>query len=613
MTAPAQRFKVFRWRAIGPLLLCLVLLGVLWALFGDLLARRQAQATLEEMLGTQVDLASLTIREGDVAVDLGGLAIADPRDPMRNLLEAGTITIDLDPVPLAEKKLVINRLSLGGLQFLTARSTPARPADPNSPAARLLAATAGWAREKFQFPKLVMGRLDSATSLVLEPGQLGTVQAAQALATRVDSVQGAFERDLVALDLKGLVDSSSALATRLAALDPRKLGVSGVQSTVASVQQAIQRLERAEAALGTLERNARGSLGALQTGLQAVDEARRRDYAFARSLLQLPSLDAPDISGALFGRPSLNYFETALAYARVLERYVPPGLQPWKRPGPKRTRLDGTDVEFPKAADYPKFLLREGDVALAFGGPIPGRLTARAGGITSQPALLGLPATLALDGTLGDRGQVGVRVGAMLRHFGSAPTDSVSARLTGVSLPTIRFPDLPFGVTPGRSTLTASFTLAGDRLAGSWAISAPSVSWVADTARLRQASLLEGTVWKVLSGLTALEVRAELGGTIARPTLAIRSNLDEAIAARLRALVGEEVARAERLARDAVDRLVERQVGALSGKVSGLEGQITQRLPLEQGQLAAARKQLEGEIRRLTRGATGGIKLPGIQ
>jgi uncharacterized protein (TIGR03545 family) len=611
MTRP--RFKVFRWRAIGPLILFFILLGVLWTLFADTLARRQARANLEEILGTQVDLERLTIRETDVAVDLGGLAIADPRNPNRNLLEAGTITVDLDPVPLAEKKLVIDRLSLGDLRFFTQRATPARPADPNGPAARLLAETEGWAREKFQFPKLVMGRVDTARSLVLNPEQLGTVKAAQALAGRADSVKDAFEQELASLEVKSLVDSSKALATRLAALDPKKLGVGGIQSTVTSVQQTIARLERAQAALGNLEKSARSSLGALQSGLRDVDAARRRDYAFAMSLLELPSLDAPAISGALFGEPSTNYFETALAYAKVLERYVPPGLQPWKRPGPKRTRLDGTDVEFPKAEDYPRFLLRRGDVDLTFGGPVPGKLTAQAAGITSQPALVGVPATVAIDGALGDRGQIGVRLGAMLRRFGNNPKDSLAARLTGVSLPAIRFPDLPFGVDPGPSTLTASFALAGNQIAGVWAISSPRANWLVDSTRMNQASLVESTIWRVISGLTQLEVRAELGGTIESPTLNISSNLDDAIAARLRAILGEEVAKAEQKARDAVDRLVTQQVDALSGRVQGLEGEVTRRLPIEQEQLASVRKQLEGEVRRLTRGAAGGIRLPGLR
>ncbi len=608
MTRP--RFKVFRWRAIGPLLLCFLLLIVLWLVFADTVARKQAEVNLSEILGTQVDIGRLTLREGDVAVDVGDLAIADPRDPRRNLLEAGTVIIDLDPVPLTEKKLVIDRLSLTGLQFLTRRKTPARPADPNSAAGRLLSQTHAWAKEKFQFPALALGRLDSARNLALNPEQLGTVKAAEALAGRADSTRQAFEASLGQLQLKSLVDSSAALATQLAALDPKKLGLAGVQRTVASVQQSLDRLKQAEAQLKALEQSARGSLGALQQGLQDVDAARQRDYAFARGLLQIPSLDAPDVGAALFGEPSTGYFETALGYARLIERYVPPGLQPWKRPGPKRTRLDGTTVEFPKLAEYPRFLLKEGDVDLSFGGAVPGSLKATATGITSQPALVGVPATVNLSGSLGAERKVGVRLAAMSRHFGTAPKDSLSASLSGVLLPTIRFPNLPFGVNPGASTLSAGFSLAGDRIQGIWEISSSHATWLADSTRLKNASLVEGVIWRVISGLTDLRVRADLGGTIDSPTLAIRSNLDEAIAGQLRALVGEEIAKAELKAREAVDRLVNQQVSAVQGKVAGLASQVADRLPVERSQLESVQKRLESEVRRLTRGAAGGLTLP---
>lgn len=608
MTGP--RFKLFRWRAIGPLLLVCLLLVVLWVVFADALARRQAQAALSEMLGTQVDIGRLTIRETEAAVQLDGLAIADPRDPRRNLLEAGSVVIDLDPVPLTEKKLVIDRLSLQGLEFLTARQTPARPADPNSPAGRLLSQTGDWAREKFQLPSLVMGRLDSARSLALDPGQLGTIKAAETLAGRVDSTRQAFEEDLSQLQVQALVDSSTALVAELSALDPRKLGVAGVQRTVVSVRQSMDRLRRAESRLKDLEQSARGSLEALRQGLQEVDAARQRDYAFARSLLQLPGLDAPEVSAALFGAPSLSYFEAALGYARILERYVPPGLQPWKRPGPSRTRLDGTTVEFPKLAEYPRFLLKQGDVDLTVGGPVPGKLQATAGGITSQPALVGVPATVRITGALGAERQVGVQVAAMARHYGRDPKDSLAARLTGVSLPTIQFPNLPFGVNPGVSTFSASFSLAGDRLQGSWEVVSSQATWLADSARLKNASVVEGVIWRVISGLTTLRVRAELGGSVEHPTLAIRSNLDEAIASQLRALVGAEVAKAERRAREAVDRLVAEQVDAVQLRMAGLTAQVTERLPLERGQLDTAHQRLEAEVRRLTRGAAGGLTLP---
>jgi uncharacterized protein (TIGR03545 family) len=605
-----RHLKVFRWRAVGPLLLFGLLLVVLYLIFAERIARSETESTLSETLGTEVDLASFRIREKDAAVDLGGLQIADPRNPKRNLIEAGTITVDLDPVPLAEKKIVIDELRLSGLRFLTERKNPARPADPDSPAGKLLRETEQWARDKFNFPKLAIGRIDSAKSLVLNPEQLGSVKAVRALVGAADSTRAAFDQRLAALQLKPLVDSSTALATRLAQSDPRQLGLAGAKSAITDVGQAIDRIKQARTNLADLETTAKASFGVLQQGLRDVEAARQHDYEFAKGLLQLPSFDAPDIGASLFGSQSTDYFQQALYYAQIIQRYVPPGLQPWNRPGPKRLRMAGTSVEFPKEKSYPRFLLRKGDIDLAAGAGGENQFKAEFGGITSQPELYGHPATLAASGWFAGEHPVGLDLALMSRHFGKAPKDSLVAAAHGVDLPAISLPGLPFAVHPGRANLALAFSLAGDRIAGAWEVSSNQATWTGDSTHLASASLVESTVWRVVSGLSELRVRAELGGTVSSPTLKVSSNLDDAIAARLRGLVGEELAKGEQKARDAVDHLVDQQVTALRGKVGDLQSQALARLPVEKGQLEEVQKQLETQLKRLAGSAAGGLKLP---
>lgn len=606
----SARLRIFRWKAIGPLLLFLLLLVVAWIVFADSVARRQAEAEFSALLGTEVDIGSLRIRESDAAVDLGDFAIADPRDPMKNLFEAGSITVDVDPLPLAEKKIVIDQVKLAGLRFLQPRKTPARPADPNSPAGKLLAQTQAWAKEKFQFPRLVVGRIDTVKNLVLNPGQLGTVQAAKTLLGTVDSTRADFEERLGDLELKQLVDSSTALVNQLAKTDPKTLSLTGAKNTIERVQKAVDRIKRARKQVDTLERVAKGSLGTIRQGLDDVNAARLKDYAFAKGLLQLPGLDAPEIGGALFGPQSIDYFQQALYYAKITEKYIPPGLQPWNRPGPSRTRMSGTTVEFPKMKEYPRFLLRQGDIDLALGSADQNAFTASLANITSQPALLGLPATLSASGRIGGASPISVNVGALARHFGDNPKDSLLARVSGVTLPEIPFPGLPFAVHPGTGTLGLGFTLAGERIAGVWEVSSDKVRWQGDSAKIRGASLVESTVWRVVSGLTELRVRAELGGTVSNPTVKISSNLDDAIATRLRALVGEEVAKAEAKAKAAVDRIVDQQVATLHARVDALESQAIAKLPVERSQLDEVQKQLEAQVKRIAGSATGGLKLP---
>jgi hypothetical protein len=122
--------------------------------------------------------------------------------------------------------------------------------------------------------------------------------------------------------------------------------------------------------------------------------------------------------------------------------------------------------------------------------------------------------------------------------------------------------------------------------------------------------VVESTVWEVVRGLSQLRIRADLGGTLESPTLKVSSNLDDAIAARLRGLAGEALAKGEAKAREAVDRLVAPQVTALQGKVNTLQEQVVDRLPVERGRLDDVQKKLEREVKRLAGSAAGGLRLP---
>jgi hypothetical protein len=186
----------------------------------------------------------------------------------------------------------------------------------------------------------------------------------------------------------------------------------------------------------------------------------------------------------------------------------------------------------------------------------------------------------------------------------------VTLRLTDLELPAIELAGVPFSLEPGRGTMGFAFTMSGDRIAGSWRLRAPNARWSADTAQLRGERTPEGLLWRVVRGLTDLQVRADLGGTLTSPTLAVHSNLDDAVAGSLKTLFGEELARAEAKAREAVDRLVAPQVAAVRAKYDAFTSDVAKRIPLEQGQLQAADARLAKEIKRLTTGALGGISIP---
>jgi hypothetical protein len=199
----------------------------------------------------------------------------------------------------------------------------------------------------------------------------------------------------------------------------------------------------------------------------------------------------------------------------------------------------------------------------------------------------------------------------VIDHRTAKVRDSVAARLRGVRLPSFDIPGLPFRIAPGVGAANLSFALRGDRLAGRWAIGSSNVAWALDSVGRR--SELEQLVWRVVSGLKTLDVTAEMQGTIRAPRLSVRSNLDAAIAARLKAVVGEEVAKAETLARAKVDSIVSARVEPVTQRVAAVQADATKRVADEQQRLDQVQAELQAQLKRLTAGLAPDVRLPKIK
>jgi uncharacterized protein (TIGR03545 family) len=606
------RVKIFRWKAVGPLLLLLVIITVLIVLFAEPVARQTTEEVSTELLGTQVDVGRLDLIPRTASVDLGALQIADPFEPRRNLIEAERIVLKLNPEALTEKKLVVERLALQGMRFGTARKTPARLVSGNGFAPQALRSVREWSRQ-FDVPLLQLTPIDTLRQLVLDPGQLRTVQAAQGLLARTDSTRQALERGFAALDVAGTVDSARALADRLAATDPRTLGLDGTRQAIQSVQATLRQLDAAKRQVTALQQNVTRGVTLLGSGVQGLDEARKRDYAFARSLLKLPSFSAPDIGNAFFGKVSIDRFQQALYWAELARHYMPPGLLPREDPGPQRLRAAGRTVRFPKEHSWPTFLVQLGQVDFHIAdGLLKGAYAASVQGLTSAPALYGKPMLVTAKRDAAGSAIAGIDVGAVVDHRTSNVRDSVSAKLRGVTLPSFAIPGLPFRIAPGTGAANLTFALRGDQLLGHWSIGSREVAWALDSAGRRRSDL-EDLVWRVVSGLTQLDVSADVRGSIASPKLSVRSNLDEAIARRLKAVVGEEVAKAETKARAKVDSIVSDKVEPVKQRIAALQADATRRAAAQQQRVDQVEADLQAQLKRMTGGLAPDIKLPKIK
>ena len=485
---------------------------------------------------------------------------------------------------------MIDRLAATGLRFGTPRATDGRTGKTSD---GVIGQVTRWG-EQLQVPALglVTGKIDVGR---LDPARLNTPRVAAALGHSADSTRQALEEGLRGLDAAATLDSAKRMLDRLKGAKPTDLKLLG------DARRTLAQVKATEDRVTALERSMGAGVAALQRGAAGLDDARQRDYALARGLLKLPGLDAPDIGAALFGRAAVDRFQRALYWAELGRRYMPPGLLPRAAPGPRRVRRAGMTVRFPRAHDYPGFLLKAADLSVQLGseGAAPRTYAARLTGLASDPALYGRPATALATAP-------NLRVAALLDHVRASPRDTVAASVSDVALPPLPLGSLPIRLEPGQGAMTLSFALDGDELRAGWTVKADRVRWARDS--VGAASPVGDLAWRVLSGIASLEVSARLTGSVTQPRLAVGSNLDRALAERLRAVAGEEVAAAERRVRAQVDSLAGPQVAAARAQVASLTGTVTQQLSGERGQLDAARKALEQRLRELT--GLPGVRLP---
>jgi uncharacterized protein (TIGR03545 family) len=597
MTGP-----LLRWRALIPLALVLILLGIGWRLFLDRLVEKGIEETGARVVGARVDLASADVRLRAGAVTLRGLQVTNPDAPMTNLFEADEIVADVLVVPLLETKVVVETLAVRGVRFGTARETSGALERPPPGSGELWRQVHGWS-DRVKIPAFSLQGLRGVINVdAIRPDSLRSLALARRTATLADSMQDSWRSSLAALNPQLIVDSARSLTQRLRNAQPLRLGLAGVSNLVQSTRSTVGAVEQTRGRLAGLDSTVRRGMNTLETQTTRLAEARRDDYAYARSLLQLSSLDAPDISPALFGSAALSWVQPVLYWTRLLGEYLPPGLDPRRRPGPDRVRQPGVTVQYPGRAAQPRFLLEHADVDFVLGGAgaAAGSYAARVAGLTTAPTLYGKPVTIGVERLGAAAGPRDVRLHAELNHVRSPIRDSVAALLRGIKLPTLELPVVGARLHLGEGTTDLLLRRVGDSLALRWLWTGDNVTWERRTdGQAVRRSDVEDLVWRAVSSLQQVQIEVRLAGSVTAPSIGVSSNVGDAIAQGLRRELGREIDAAEQRVRAEVDRLVTTQVAEARARVAAVETGVRTQVDQRLAEVREVEDQLRGELERL--------------
>lgn len=609
MKAPETRERParLRLRALTVAVPVVLVIGAVFYLLIDGAVESAVEDTGADIVGARVDVDRADVRLSEGRILLEGLQVANPDAPFTNLVEAREIAVDLRVEPLLAKKFVVSSAVVSGVRFGTPRETSGAFENPSPESGRLWREVNDWA-DRVVLPVLRLDGLGDVVAVdAISDDSLSTLARSRALVEDGDSLLARWRSDVADLDPRPLLDSAEVLIEQLGQLPRTPAGAIQGARLVRAARGLASRLSTTVQDIQAIDTVLSADIDQLGTSLQTLAPALEADLAYARRLLRIPSLDQPDFSPVVFRETAISWLKPVLYWAHTAERYLPPGLDPRRRPGPKRPRASGTTVAFPGGAAHPSFLLEEGVLDLEIGGTglAAGRYEARVHGLSSMPSLYGGPLEIEVHREGAPRGPEAAAVRASLRHGSRPIRDSVQVRLSGVDLPTIDLPRVEARLRPGRGEVDFQVARVADEIEARMRWVSQGVQWEGGPTGARADAPIGSQawatafLWRTLAGVDRLELEMGLRGSISDPQLWIRSNLGTSIAEALRAQVSGEVREAEARLRGEIDRRTAPAVAEARRRVEDLRALVSERLDPWLLEADAARDRLEAAVRRV--------------
>ena len=602
--------KLFRWKAIIPLSLLLVLMALVWLLLLDGMVRRGIEFAGSQITGAKVDVQSADIKPLAGRLLLRGIQAADPEAPMSNLFEVSEVVADLRIAPLLQKKIVVDTLAVRGVRFGTPRTEsgelPRKAETTGAVAGRL----SEWT-ENLPIPVLSLrGVGETVNVTAIDNDSLSTIRLARVITSAADSSKESWQGQIRSLDVQAEIDTARAILEKLGNINLRNIGIRQIREirdTLNSAREITRSVEEKRDTLRGLVSGIEDGVRDLRERIESLDDARRIDFRYAQSLLQIPSLDAPNIGPALFAEMALEHLQPFLRILDRIERYTPPGLKARQQTGPKRVRMAGTTVHFPRLHSYPAFLLELGEITLSLGDDrAPEDYTLRIEGLNTDPTVYGRPTRFSFDRASGSAGRRRIRARAVLDHTASIPVDSLEVVRDGMGMGEVSLGSIGGQLDLGTGTTSLNLLRTGDEMDVAMSWRCPDVRWESTETKRG----VEEFVWRTISGLRSVQLDVRMRRTPAGFDLNVRSNVATELARGLESQLGDQI----RSARARVNSEVERRIGSYveqaREQADAVEAEVKEQIELYGRQLEEVKAEIENRLNDITRVIPPGIIPP---
>jgi uncharacterized protein (TIGR03545 family) len=574
--------KWIRWKGAIAFLAVMTIIVLAWIFLVDGIVRRSIESAGTRAVGARVDVADADLSLFPMGLTIQGLAVTNPDAPMKNTVEIDRIRFDLDTAFLIKRKVVINDMSVEGLQINTDRKRSGaieqkkkkKPETPEDKAPKPTGRSKKTLCGEFSMPSFSQPDVNA----ILSKEPLKSIAMANDLEAKLKKEKTRWQNQLKELpDEKKLNDYGKRL-------DQLKKGggslgaLLGSAKDLTELQSDIQKdLDALKKAQSNFDKGIKG----YERQVRKLARAPEKDIRRLINKYSLSTDGLANLSQLLFGEKLCGWIGSVWQWYAKLKPYlskVPKGKDDGEdTQSPSRGK--GIDVRFAEIPPMPDFLIRRMKVNANL---TQGDFTGNAENITSDQTILGNPMTYRFSGKEMAQATSLALNGTANYIQPNAPKNTARLKAKGVvvqELSLIRDASFPLNLHQATSDVDLDFALMGNDLKAMVKADFRRVDF--QTAPGKDQTGVAKAMTSALGKVKGFALAADITGTPRDYAVDISSDLDQVLRSAVGDLVKTEAAKLKselqkQIAARVKDPIAQAQSG-MTG-LNGIEKELSKRL-----------------------------------
>ncbi|MBN1948838.1 MAG: TIGR03545 family protein [Candidatus Cloacimonetes bacterium] len=577
--------------------LVIIILIIILAAVGLIVFRNQIATYVIEKAGSaaagaRVEVENVYLPPLKLHITWDRLQFTDRRDTWKNLFETGKCEFSLAFKPLLDRKVLIEKMQLEELRFDTRRSTdgklPAKPLQERKPSRLMTELKKNLEREKQQIP-------------VFNPKQLKTTLNVDSLLAMFDFITPA------------LADSVISLAEERYAYWNNLISTNDYEQRIQKIENDIKNIQlEGMDTLPEFESNLTLALNTYQNTKTLYDDISREKTQIEQDLTRLVQLkkDVPawikhdyDNAVALAKLPDVTLQKVAVM---LFGDRVTSGLLMILEQIEKSRQMARADLEKParkeKLPHLPSLWIRE--ISLSAYGKDDLVLTGKAFDITTDQKRTEKPMKIALSGKQAQIGRIDL--GAILDYRTENNRETINLNIEEFpvkSLKLANFDLLPTRLNQGNAFLNTGLNLSDEIIVATVDFSIQNVQFDYTSQPEMNADLVRISR-SISESIREIILNARIEQQTDKFTFKLNSNLDNIIAAQLKQVVKDEVARGKALIQERVMQeltpyrtRLEELVSSKNAELQARIEQLNSRINLELQKIENKKQEIQDRLK----------------